>query len=141
MIKGEMLEEADETMEEREVKDKTKEICMRLPTLSELPVLEFGQRPFQLPHRAPVASCSPGILYVNGSLDYETAPKYFLSIECSKMGISSLSDVTTLVVNITDVNEHRPHFMQDGYHAQVPEDANVGEPVLTVRLTMRLDHA
>uniref|UniRef100_A0A8C0ZPK4 Protocadherin Fat 2 n=1 Tax=Castor canadensis TaxID=51338 RepID=A0A8C0ZPK4_CASCN len=73
-----------------------------------------------------------GILYVNRSLDFETNPKYFLSIECSRKGSSSLSDVTTIVVNVTDVNEHRPRFTQDLYGARVLENAIVGDTILTV---------
>ncbi|XP_058918449.1 protocadherin Fat 2 [Kogia breviceps] len=76
-----------------------------------------------------------GILYVNESLDFETSPKYFLSIECSRKGSSSLSDMTTIVVNITDVNEHRPRFSQDLYSTRVLENAIVGDIVLTVSAT------
>ncbi|KAJ8777143.1 hypothetical protein J1605_014526 [Eschrichtius robustus] len=76
-----------------------------------------------------------GILYVNKSLDFETSPKYFLSIECSRKGSSSLSDMTTIVVNITDVNEHRPRFSQDLYSTRVLENAIMGDVVLTVSAT------
>ncbi|XP_042544933.1 protocadherin Fat 2 [Dipodomys spectabilis] len=76
-----------------------------------------------------------GILYVNQSLDFETSPKHFLSIECSRQGSSSLSDVATIVVNITDVNEHRPRFSQERYSASVPENAFVGNVILTVSAT------
>nr|XP_027794365.1 protocadherin Fat 2 [Marmota flaviventris] len=78
---------------------------------------------------------STGFLYVNGSLDFETNPKYFLSIECSRRGSSSLSDVTTIVVNITDVNEYRPRFPQDLYVTRVLENAIVGDVILTVSAT------
>ncbi|XP_012324907.2 protocadherin Fat 2 isoform X1 [Aotus nancymaae] len=76
-----------------------------------------------------------GILYVNASLDFETSPKYFLSIECIRKSSSSLSDVTTVVVNITDVNEHRPRFPQDPYRTKVLENALVGDVILTVSAT------
>ncbi|KAM4826977.1 protocadherin Fat 2 [Thomomys bottae] len=76
-----------------------------------------------------------GILYVNQSLDFETSPKHFLSIECTRRGSSSLSDITTIVVNVTDVNEHRPRFTQDQYVASVPENALVGDTILTVSAT------
>nr|XP_012326306.1 protocadherin Fat 2 isoform X2 [Aotus nancymaae] len=76
-----------------------------------------------------------GILYVNASLDFETSPKYFLSIECIRKSSSSLSDVTTVVVNITDVNEHRPRFPQDPYRTRVLENALVGDVILTVSAT------
>ncbi|XP_025148164.2 protocadherin Fat 2 [Bubalus bubalis] len=76
-----------------------------------------------------------GILYVNKSLDFETSPKYFLSVECSRKGSSSLSDMTTIVVNITDINEHRPRFPQHLYSTRVLENAIVGDVVLTVSAT------
>ncbi|KAF6081115.1 FAT atypical cadherin 2 [Phyllostomus discolor] len=76
-----------------------------------------------------------GILYVNRSLDFETNPKYFLSIECSRKGSSSLSDMTTIVVNVTDTNEHRPRFPQDLYSTRVFENAIMGDTVLTVSAT------
>lgn len=73
-----------------------------------------------------------GVLYVNGSLDFETSPKYFLSIECSRKSSSSLSDVTTIVVNVTDVNEHHPRFTHELYTVRVLENAVVGDVILTV---------
>uniref|UniRef100_A0A5F9DQ49 FAT atypical cadherin 2 n=1 Tax=Oryctolagus cuniculus TaxID=9986 RepID=A0A5F9DQ49_RABIT len=76
-----------------------------------------------------------GILYVNQSLDFETSPKYFLSIECSRKGSASLSDMTTILVNVTDVNEHRPRFRQELYGTRVLESAVVGAVVLTVSAT------
>ncbi|XP_060053958.1 protocadherin Fat 2 [Erinaceus europaeus] len=76
-----------------------------------------------------------GILYVNRSLDFETSPKYFLSVECSRKGSSSLSDVATVVVNLTDVNEYQPRFPQDLYSVLVPENTVVGTVVLAVSAT------
>ena len=111
------------------------------PNTAELPLLAFSSRPPQ--HSAfvvPPASMLPsplvssGILYVNKSLDFETSPKYFLSVECSRKGSSSLSDMTTIVVNITDINEHRPRFPQHLYSTRVLENAIVGDVVLTVRI-------
>ncbi|XP_036735003.2 protocadherin Fat 2 [Manis pentadactyla] len=76
-----------------------------------------------------------GTLYTNRSLDFETSPKYFLSIECGRKDASSLSDMTTVVVSITDINEHRPRFPQELYSARVLENAIVGDVVLTVSAT------
>ncbi|XP_003464523.3 protocadherin Fat 2 isoform X2 [Cavia porcellus] len=76
-----------------------------------------------------------GILYVNRSLDFETSPKYFLSIECIRKASASLSDVTTIVVNVTDVNEHHPRFPKDLYSARVLENAIRGDIILTVSAT------
>lgn len=90
------------------------------------------------PCSLPCCICGPffpsGILYVNRSLDFETSPKYFLSIECIRKASASLSDVTTIVVNVTDVNEHHPRFPKDLYSARVLENAIRGDIILTVRI-------
>lgn len=94
---------------------------------------EQAPNPSDLCLTVPSPLLSSGILYVNGSLDFETSPKYFLSIECSRKSSSSLSDVTTIVVNVTDVNEHHPRFTHDLYTVRVLENAIVGDVILTVR--------
>ncbi|XP_025023607.1 protocadherin Fat 2 [Python bivittatus] len=73
-----------------------------------------------------------GILYVNGTLDFEVAHEYYLTIEGIRKASTSLSDVTMVVINITDINDHVPEFGQDLYIADISEDAAIGEIVLTV---------
>ncbi|XP_028906850.1 protocadherin Fat 2 [Ornithorhynchus anatinus] len=73
-----------------------------------------------------------GSLYVNGSLDFEVSHEHYLSIECSRKGASSLSDVMTVVINVTDVNDHEPKFTQELYSTDIREDAAVGETILTL---------
>ncbi|XP_078241753.1 protocadherin Fat 2 isoform X1 [Pogona vitticeps] len=75
---------------------------------------------------------STGILYVNGSLDFEVNHEYYLSVEGIRKGSTSLSDITMVVINITDVNDHAPVFSQDLYIADIREDAAIGEMVLRV---------
>uniref|UniRef100_A0A8D0DTW5 FAT atypical cadherin 2 n=1 Tax=Salvator merianae TaxID=96440 RepID=A0A8D0DTW5_SALMN len=75
---------------------------------------------------------STGILYTNGTLDFEVSHEYYLSIEGTRKGSASLSDMTMVVVNITDINDHAPVFSQDLYIAKIREDAAVGDVVLTV---------
>lgn len=74
-----------------------------------------------------------GILYVNGTLDFEVAHEYYLTIEGIRKTSTSFSDVTIVVINITDINDHMPEFGQDLYIANISEDAAIGEIVLTVR--------
>lgn len=74
-----------------------------------------------------------GTLYVNESLDFEVSHEYYLSIEGTRKGSASISDVTMVVINITDVNDHAPEFTQAPYAAEVREDVAVGEVILTVR--------
>ncbi|XP_017683478.1 PREDICTED: protocadherin Fat 2 [Lepidothrix coronata] len=73
-----------------------------------------------------------GALYINGSLDFEASHEYYLSIEGTRKGSASLSDVTMVVINITDINDHAPEFIQDPYLTDIREDAAVGEVILTV---------
>ncbi|KGL79349.1 Protocadherin Fat 2, partial [Tinamus guttatus] len=73
-----------------------------------------------------------GALYINGSLDFEASHEYYLSIEGTRKGSASLSDVTMVVINITDINDHAPEFIQDPYFADIREDAAIGEVILTV---------
>lgn len=74
-----------------------------------------------------------GLLYVNGTLDFEVAHEYYLTIEGIRKTSTSFSDVTMVVINVTDINDHMPEFGQDLYIADISEDAAVGEIVLTVR--------
>ncbi|CAM5159687.1 unnamed protein product [Natator depressus] len=73
-----------------------------------------------------------GILYVSGSLDFEVSHEYYLSVEGTRKGSASLSDITMVVINITDINDHMPKFTQDPYVTEIREDAAVGETILTV---------
>uniref|UniRef100_A0A8C8AII7 FAT atypical cadherin 2 n=1 Tax=Otus sunia TaxID=257818 RepID=A0A8C8AII7_9STRI len=66
------------------------------------------------------------------SLDFEASHEYYLSIEGTRKGSASLSDVTMVVINITDINDHAPEFIQDPYFADIREDAAVGEIILTI---------
>nr|XP_015205333.1 PREDICTED: protocadherin Fat 2 [Lepisosteus oculatus] len=73
-----------------------------------------------------------GDLYVNGSLDFEQCQEYYLSVEGMRGKSSSLSDITTVIINITDVNDNPPIFSHGDYSAEVPEDIALGETVTQV---------
>ncbi|XP_019361654.1 PREDICTED: protocadherin Fat 2 isoform X1 [Gavialis gangeticus] len=83
-------------------------------------------------HRKFLLNPRTGTLYVNESLDFEASHEYYLSIEGTRKGSASISDVTMVVINITDVNDHAPEFTQAPYAAEVREDVAVGEVILTV---------
>uniref|UniRef100_A0A8C5MTU4 FAT atypical cadherin 2 n=1 Tax=Leptobrachium leishanense TaxID=445787 RepID=A0A8C5MTU4_9ANUR len=73
-----------------------------------------------------------GTLYLEGSLDYEVHRQYYLSIEGTRSSSPPLSDVTVVVINVTDVNDHEPMFNQEAYEANISEDSVVGDLVLVV---------
>ena len=78
--------------------------------------------------------CSPssGAISVAQSLDYETCRDYFLTVEARDGGMPPLSAITTVNINLTDVNDNAPMFSHDLYTAVVSEDATIGESVIQV---------
>ncbi|XP_023653219.2 protocadherin Fat 2 [Paramormyrops kingsleyae] len=72
-----------------------------------------------------------GVLSVNSPLDYEQRSEYYLSVEGSR-GKSSLSDVTMVIINVTDVNDNPPIFNRGDYSAEVPEDIALDDLVMQV---------
>uniref|UniRef100_A0A668AXH9 FAT atypical cadherin 3a n=1 Tax=Myripristis murdjan TaxID=586833 RepID=A0A668AXH9_9TELE len=72
-----------------------------------------------------------GAILVSKPLDYEMCRDYFLTVEARDGGMPPLSAVTTVNINLTDVNDNAPMFSRDLYTAVVSEDAAIGESVLT----------
>lgn len=74
----------------------------------------------------------PGAILVAQSLDYETCRDYFLTVEARDGGAPPLSAITTVNINLTDVNDNIPMFSCDVYAAVVSEEAPIGESVVQV---------
>lgn len=73
-----------------------------------------------------------GVLFIIESLDHESAAEYYLTVEATDGGTPPLSDVATVTINVTDVNDNSPVFSQSTYNAVVGEEAVSGQPVLMV---------
>ncbi|XP_072119468.1 protocadherin Fat 3a isoform X1 [Mobula birostris] len=73
-----------------------------------------------------------GIISVIEPLDYETCKNYYLTVEARDGGSPSLSTVTTVNVNVTDVNDNPPEFSRDIYNSVISEDAPIGDSVALV---------
>ncbi|XP_028275191.1 protocadherin Fat 3 [Parambassis ranga] len=71
-----------------------------------------------------------GAILVAQPLDYETCKDYFLIVEARDGGTPTLSAITKVNINLTDVNDNTPMFSSDLYSAMVSEDATVGETVV-----------
>ncbi|XP_032363305.1 protocadherin Fat 3 isoform X2 [Etheostoma spectabile] len=71
-----------------------------------------------------------GAILVAQPLDYETCRDYFLTVEARDGGTPPLSAITTVNINLTDVNDNAPMFSRDLYSAVVSEDATTGESVV-----------
>ncbi|KAB0365705.1 hypothetical protein FD754_009861 [Muntiacus muntjak] len=71
-----------------------------------------------------------GGISVSEALDYELCRKFYLVVEAKDGGTPALSAVTTVGINLTDVNDNPPEFSQDVYSAVISEDALVGDSVI-----------
>lgn len=76
---------------------------------------------------------SSGDVFVIEPLDYEASHEHYITIEATDGGSPPLSDMATVNINLTDVNDNRPVFSQDVYTAVVSEDTELGRTVATVR--------
>lgn len=66
-------------------------------------------------------------------LDYEVSHEYYITIEATDSGSPPLSDMATVNINLTDVNDNQPAFSQDVYTTVISEDTELGKTILTVR--------
>ncbi|XP_028998199.1 protocadherin Fat 1a isoform X2 [Betta splendens] len=73
-----------------------------------------------------------GDIFVIEPLDYEVSHEYYITIEATDGGSPPLSDMATVAINLTDVNDNRPVFSQDVYTAVVSEDTELGKTVMAV---------
>lgn len=73
-----------------------------------------------------------GLLTLIAPLDFEVSQQYYLSVEGSR-GKSSLSDITTVIINVTDLNDNAPLFGHGDYSAAISEDLTPGSLVMKVR--------
>lgn len=76
---------------------------------------------------------SAGFLTLVAPLDFEVSHEYYLSVEGSR-GKSSLSDITTVIINVTDVNDNTPVFGRGDYSAEITEDLIPGGLVMKVEI-------
>lgn len=67
-------------------------------------------------------------------LDFEVSHEYYITIEATDGGSPPLSDMATVNINLTDVNDNRPVFSQDIYTAVVSEDTELGKTVMAVKI-------
>lgn len=65
-------------------------------------------------------------------LDYERGSSLRVTITCVDKGAPPLSNSTTFVVNVLDVNDNRPVFTQEIYYATVPENRDIIQDILHI---------
>uniref|UniRef100_A0A8C3A627 FAT atypical cadherin 1a n=1 Tax=Cyclopterus lumpus TaxID=8103 RepID=A0A8C3A627_CYCLU len=73
-----------------------------------------------------------GDIFVIEPLDFEVSHEYYITVEATDGGSPPLSDMATVNINLTDVNDNRPVFSQDIYTGVVSEDTELGKAVMAV---------
>ena len=68
-----------------------------------------------------------GQLVLEGTLDFETEPFHYLTIEVSDKGTPSLSATTNITITVMDSDDNPPYFQPSTYFASVVENSAIGE--------------
>ncbi|ELR45491.1 Protocadherin gamma-C3, partial [Bos mutus] len=71
-------------------------------------------------------------LKTSAALDRETVPEYNLSITARDAGTPSLSALTTVRVQVSDINDNPPQSSQSSYNVYVEENNLPGVPILNL---------
>ena len=66
-------------------------------------------------------------LLLAAPLDYETLPKFWITIRAQDQGEPPNTATTTVTVNVIDADDQNPRFLDDKYTAILPENNRVGE--------------
>lgn len=74
-----------------------------------------------------------GVIYTNQTIEFNDAETTIqLYVTAVDHGTPELSEFVTVRIEVTDVNNHSPHFLEDIYSGNVDENAPLGHLVITV---------
>ncbi|XP_054840814.1 protocadherin-10-like [Eublepharis macularius] len=88
--------------------------------------------PPDVPFRLQPSFPSCYTLVTTGALDREAVAEYNLSITARDRGSPVLATATALRVQVSDVNDNAPRFLQPAYSVQVPENNAPGASICAV---------
>lgn len=74
-------------------------------------------------------------IYVNQPLNYERTKSQNITVHCQDNGSPPLPASTWFTVNLIDVNDNPPVFIQNSFSANIGEDMLIGESILEVSAT------
>lgn len=78
-------------------------------------------------HLLRFASQLEGTLILSAPVDYETLPKFWVTIRAQDRGNPPMSATTTVTVNVLDSDDQNPRFVDDKYTATLPDHQRAGE--------------
>ncbi|XP_060098928.1 cadherin-17 [Heteronotia binoei] len=73
-----------------------------------------------------------GVLYVNGSLDWETKTVYKLQVEGLDANGMRVKGPYSITINVEDINDNPPQFDQKVYYGIVRQNSRPGKPFMYV---------
>ncbi|XP_074595870.1 uncharacterized protein LOC141850999 isoform X2 [Brevipalpus obovatus] len=94
--------------------------------------VEYYIEPGPFSHLVRFQSRLGGELILTGPLDYETLPKFWVTIRAQDQGEPPLSTTTTLTVIVLDADDQNPRFADDKYSAMMPDVQRENQP-LTIK--------
>ncbi|NXI93401.1 CAD17 protein, partial [Psophia crepitans] len=80
-----------------------------------------------------------GILYLNGSLDWETKTVHRLQVESLDENGNTVKGPYTVTIHVVDINDNPPEFDQISYSGVVRQNSRSGKPFMQVHATDRDD--
>ncbi|NWT05230.1 CAD17 protein, partial [Mionectes macconnelli] len=78
-----------------------------------------------------------GILYLNGSLDWETKPVHYLQVESLDVNGNVVNGSYAVTIYVEDINDNPPEFDQKAYTGAVRQNSRPGKPFMYVHATDR----
>lgn len=85
--------------------------------------VEYYVEPGPFSHMAKFESPFDGNLLLTSPLDFETLPKFWVTIRAQDQGEPPSFTTTTVTVNVLDADDQNPRFLDDKYTATLPERA------------------
>ncbi|NXP68915.1 CAD17 protein, partial [Chloropsis cyanopogon] len=80
-----------------------------------------------------------GILYINGSLDWETKQVHKLQVESLDENGNRVEGPYAVTIYVEDINDNQPEFDQKRYFGVVRQNSRPGKPFMYVHATDRDD--
>ncbi|NWZ39397.1 CAD17 protein, partial [Brachypodius atriceps] len=80
-----------------------------------------------------------GILYINGSLDWETKQVHKLQVESLDESGNVVNGPYAVTINVEDINDNPPEFDQPRYFGVVRQNSRPGKPFMYIHATDRDD--
>uniref|UniRef100_A0A8D0HD56 Cadherin 17 n=1 Tax=Sphenodon punctatus TaxID=8508 RepID=A0A8D0HD56_SPHPU len=80
-----------------------------------------------------------GILYLNGSLDWETKKVHRLQVEALNEKGERVKGPFSITINVEDINDNPPVFSQSKYYGEVRQNSRPGKVFMHVTATDRDD--